>query len=84
MSNICSPLVDCPTAALGYHLAEPGPQMQARSELRVFPSRIAQTAGGFKFEMDAGVAQLAEQLFCKQQVTGSIPVAGSSFLYKFG
>jgi hypothetical protein len=31
--------------------------------------------------MDAGVAQLAEQLFCKQQVTGSIPVAGStSFL----
>jgi hypothetical protein len=25
----------------------------------------------------AGVAQLAEQLFCKQQVTGSIPVAGS-------
>jgi hypothetical protein len=30
--------------------------------------------------MDAGVAQLAEQLFCKQQVTGSIPVAGSSLL----
>ena len=27
---------------------------------------------------EAGVAQLAEQLFCKQQVTGSIPVAGSS------
>src|SRR6266567_4030956 len=27
---------------------------------------------------DAGVAQLAEQLFCKQQVTGSIPVAGST------
>ena len=25
----------------------------------------------------AAVAQLAEQLFCKQQVTGSIPVAGS-------
>jgi hypothetical protein len=27
---------------------------------------------------DAGIAQLAEQLFCKQQVTGSIPVAGSN------
>jgi hypothetical protein len=27
--------------------------------------------------MDAGVAQLAEQLFCKQQVIGSIPFAGS-------
>src|SRR6058998_4463719 len=26
----------------------------------------------------AAVAQLAEQLFCKQQVTGSIPVGGSS------
>ena len=26
---------------------------------------------------DAAVAQLAEQLFCKQQVTGSIPVGGS-------
>src|SRR5713101_3106013 len=26
---------------------------------------------------DAGVAQLAEQLFCKQQVIGSIPFAGS-------
>ena len=30
------------------------------------------------FGDDAGVAQLAEQLFCKQQVTGSIPVAGSN------
>src|SRR5260370_9827329 len=30
------------------------------------------------FGEDAGVAQLAEQLFCKQQVTGSIPVAGSN------
>ena len=27
---------------------------------------------------DAALAQLAEQLFCKQQVTGSIPVGGSS------
>src|SRR5438552_13138291 len=26
---------------------------------------------------NAAVAQLAEQLFCKQQVTGSIPVGGS-------
>ena len=26
----------------------------------------------------AAVAQLAEQLFCKQQVTGSIPVGGST------
>ncbi len=33
---------------------------------------VALTFGG-----GAGVAQLAEQLFCKQQVTGSIPVAGS-------
>jgi DinB superfamily len=31
------------------------------------------------FGDDAGVAQLAEQLFCKQQVTGSIPVAGSIY-----
>src|SRR2546427_12885826 len=29
---------------------------------------------------DAGVAQLAEELFCKQQVAGSIPVAGSDFV----
>jgi hypothetical protein len=27
----------------------------------------------------AAVAQLAEQLFCKQQVTGSIPVGGSNW-----
>src|SRR5258708_12278912 len=27
---------------------------------------------------DAAVAQLAEQLFCKQQVTGSIPAGGST------
>jgi len=26
----------------------------------------------------AGVAQLAEQLFCKQQVVGSIPTTGST------
>src|SRR2546430_17252603 len=30
------------------------------------------------FFHDAAVAQLAEQLFCKQQVTGSIPVGGSN------
>ena len=37
------------------------------------------------FGDDAGIAQLAEQLFCKQQVTGSIPVAGSSaFFVQFG
>ena len=35
------------------------------------------------FGEDAGVAQLAEQLFCKQQVTGSIPVAGSGFRSRF-
>ena len=29
------------------------------------------------FREHAGVAQLAEQLFCKQQVIGSIPFAGS-------
>ena len=28
----------------------------------------------------AGLAQMVEQLFCKHQVTGSIPVAGTSFL----
>ena len=33
--------------------------------------------GSFTLPKEAGVAQLAEQLFCKQQVTGSIPVAGS-------
>ena len=33
---------------------------------------------GFRYpSKDAGVAQLAEQLFCKQQVIGSIPFAGS-------
>ena len=31
--------------------------------------------------MSAGLAQLVEQLFCKQQVIGSIPVASSSFFY---
>ena len=36
------------------------------------------------FGVDAGIAQLAEQLFCKQQVTGSIPVAGSIPASKFG
>ena len=28
----------------------------------------------------AGVAQLAEQLICNQQVAGSSPIAGSSFM----
>ena len=28
---------------------------------------------------DAGLAQLAEQLICNQQVIGSSPIAGSSF-----
>ncbi len=28
--------------------------------------------------MAAGLAQMVEQLFCKHQVTGSIPVAGTS------
>ena len=32
---------------------------------------------GTLFFGGAAVAQLAEQLFCKQQVTGSIPVGGS-------
>ena len=31
------------------------------------------------FDEDAGVAQLAEHLLCKQGVAGSIPVAGSAF-----
>src|SRR6266513_2879867 len=36
------------------------------------------SVSGLRYPLeDAGVAQLAEQLFCKQQVTGSIPVAGS-------
>src|SRR5260370_2867277 len=38
-----------------------------------FSSRRALT-----FREDAGVAQLAEQLFCKQQGIGSIPFAGFS------
>ena len=37
----------------------------------------ASQKGSVTLPIDAGVAQLAEQLFCKQQVTGSIPVAGS-------
>ena len=28
-------------------------------------------------KLDAGLAQLAEQLICNQQVVGSIPIAGS-------
>ena len=29
----------------------------------------------------AGVAQLAEQLICNQQVVGSSPIAGSNFIW---
>ena len=41
-------------------------------------------ASGTLLVHDAAVAQLAEQLFCKQQVTGSIPVGGSGSVCKFG
>jgi hypothetical protein len=44
-----------------------------------FRSDLPEKGLALTFGEDAGVAQLAEQLFCKQQVTGSIPVAGSSF-----
>src|SRR5260370_10830844 len=43
-----------------------------------FNSGLPRTRLALTFGNDAGVAQLAEQLFCKQQVTGSIPVAGST------
>ena len=32
---------------------------------------------------DAGVAQLAEQLICNQQVVGSIPIASSTYMGRF-
>ena len=35
-------------------------------------------------QIEAGLAQLVEQLFCKQQVIGSIPVASSILPIKFG
>ncbi len=45
----------------------------------VFAARLRVSQNGSAtLPEGAGVAQLAEQLFCKQQVTGSIPVAGSS------
>ncbi len=45
----------------------------------VRPLIQSRPVSGLRYPLeDAGVAQLAEQLFCKQQVTGSIPVAGSS------
>ena len=34
-------------------------------------------------ELNASLAQLAEQLFCKQQVAGSIPVGGSRIITNF-
>ncbi len=40
--------------------------------------QAAHNPEGSEFVFDAGVAQLAEQLFCKQQVIGSIPFAGLS------
>src|SRR5258708_20690632 len=36
------------------------------------------TSAGGRIRIHAALAQLAEQLFCKQQVTGSIPVGGSA------
>ena len=42
------------------------------------PPIQSRSVSGLRYPLEnAGVAQLAEQLFCKQQVTGSIPVAGS-------
>ncbi len=40
-------------------------------------STIAWSRVALTFGEDAGVAQMAERLLCKQQVTGSIPVGGS-------
>ena len=43
------------------------------------PPIQSRSVSGLRYPLEnAGVAQLAEQLFCKQQVTGSIPVAGSN------
>ena len=42
------------------------------------PPIQSRSVSGLRYPLeDAGVAQLAEQLFCKQQVIGSIPFAGS-------
>jgi hypothetical protein len=49
---------------------------EAGFEFRSAPPSDFQN-GSATLPLGAGVAQLAEQLFCKQQVTGSIPVAGS-------
>ena len=47
------------------------------------PPIQSRSVSGLRYPLEnAGVAQLAEQLFCKQQVTGSIPVAGSAFTPK--
>ena len=43
------------------------------------PPIQSRSVSGLRYPLEgAGVAQLAEQLFCKQQVIGSIPFAGSS------
>jgi hypothetical protein len=58
------------TVTTAHHLTE----RASHSTIRLMASK---TRPALTFGVDAGVAQLAEQLFCKQQVTGSIPVAGS-------
>jgi hypothetical protein len=65
-------------------------QMMAQMRKFLAPALVYQIADSLDETVvplpfkDAGVAQLAEQLFCKQQVTGSIPVAGSTCMCKFG
>jgi hypothetical protein len=49
-------------------------------------SEVCVGVPAYKFEfrgLGAGLAQLVEQLFCKQQVIGSSPVSSSSLGFKF-
>ena len=62
-----------------------GPSTLRASGLRrvVFGRISSETSRSLKHCFNihcAGVAQLAEQLICNQQVAGSSPVAGSSWL----
>ena len=52
--------------------------------LRIDTFQCAQYNRASGFGYAAGVAQLAEQLFCKQQVAGSSPIVGSQGRYPSG
>ena len=57
-----------------------GREPVSKISAQIFSIRIVTKMEVFivtSFEKSASVAQLAEQLFCKQQVVGSSPSAGS-------